>query len=126
MTDREPRWPALTAPERAVGLVALTGFAIALSALAAIAVAGAAPALLVVFWCGFCVLVGATLAGLFVNRAIAVLRAPLRCVGAGFLLLLCGFLVEGGAADGSLRMAGHAVLAVGIGWGLWALGGLRR
>jgi len=125
MTDQEPRWPDLSAPERAVGLVALIGFALALAALVVIAAVGPGSAQLVVFWCGFCVLVAATLTGFFVSRAIAVLRGPLHCVGAGFLLLLCGFLVEGGAADGTLRMAGHAVLVVGIGWGLWVLGGLR-
>jgi hypothetical protein len=126
MADDEPRWPVPSAPERAVALVAFAGGGLALMALAAMALLGARAGLLVIFWCGFTVLTGAILAGLLVQRAIGVLRGPLRTVVAGFLLLLLGFLLDGGGAPGELRIAGHVLLLAGIGWGLWELGGLRR
>ncbi|MEQ8231731.1 MAG: hypothetical protein RLW61_05655 [Gammaproteobacteria bacterium] len=126
MADDDPRWPTPSAAERAVALVALTGGALALAALAAIALLGARAELMVIFWCGFAVLVVATLVGLLVQRAVSALRGPLRTVAAGFLLLMLGLLLDGGGVPGDVRVTAHVLLLAGIGWGLWELGGLRR
>ncbi|MCP5198777.1 MAG: hypothetical protein H6977_02110 [Gammaproteobacteria bacterium] len=127
MATPRPGWQPPGRVERLVGAVALAAAAVALVGLVAIGVWGPVRLPLAIFATGWALLGGATVAGLCVARALAGLRLPLQTCALGFLLVGLAFVLEAGAGPPSpLRLAGTSVLAGGLLWGLWVLGGLRR
>jgi hypothetical protein len=127
MKGRRTPWRPPGRAERLVGGLALAAVALALSGLIAVAGFGPARLPLALFGAGWSLLLVTTLAGLCVLRAIPALVLPLQTCALGFLLLGLAFVLEAGAGPPSaLRLAGGSVLAGGLLWGLWVLGGLRR
>lgn len=127
MKDGRTPWQPPGRVERLVGGLALAAVALALCGLVAVAGWGATRLPLALFGAGWGLLLVATLAGLCVVRAIPALVLPLQTCALGFLLLGLALVLEAGSGPPSaLRLAGASVLAGGLVWGLWALGGLRR
>ena len=123
--EREPGpWPLLSRAERLAGVAALCGVALGVVGLGGIAILGPLRVLLALFACGAFLLAGSILGGLLVTRALPDIGGPLKTIALGALLVLFAYGIEAAGVAPYLRSAGTVFLAVGLGWGLWALGGL--
>ena len=125
MNELPPDWPGLSRAERLAGGAALAGFGLALLGLVGLALLGPGRIVLMLFWAGSFLLAGATLGGMLVSRALLPLAGPLKLCALGFLLMAWSALL-GSLSPPIIRVVGTGLVAAGLGWGLWLLGGLRR
>ncbi len=111
-----------------VGLFTGIGLAIALLAVFGIGLSGRATSMVILFWCGWGVITASMLVGLCMVKAPWPLDGPLKVIQFGIATVILGFAMEymSGASMRPLWSFGAATMFGGIGWALWAIGGMRQ
>jgi hypothetical protein len=117
-----------SAGRKLLGVITGVGLAIALLALFGTGLSGVNDALMVLFWCGWGVVGGAMLAGLFMVKMSLPLDGPFRVIQFGIATVILGLVMESlsGLSMRPLWSLGAATMFAGIGWALWSIGGMRE